>query len=60
MLASVDPVAIDKASIDLINKKIGEEGCIHSIKDVWGIDPMIHLEYAAKIGVGSLGYSLDI
>ncbi|OPY19427.1 MAG: Ferredoxin [Methanomethylovorans sp. PtaU1.Bin093] len=60
MLASMDPVAIDKASLDLINKKIGEEGCIHSIKDVWGIDPMIHLEHAAKIGVGSLGYSLDI
>lgn len=60
MLASMDPVAIDKASLDLINKKIGEEGCMHSIEDVWGIDPMIHLEHAAKIGVGSLDYSVDI
>ena len=60
MLASMDPVAIDKASLDLINKKIVEEGCMHSITDVWGIDPRIHLEYAAKMGAGNMEYSLDI
>lgn len=60
LLASTDPVAIDKASLDLINKKIAEEGCMHSINDVWGIDPRIHLEYAAKMGAGNMEYSLDI
>jgi hypothetical protein len=60
MLASMDPVAIDKASLDLVNKKIAEEGCMHSITDVWGIDPIIHLEYAAKMGVGSMEYSLEL
>ncbi len=33
---------------------------MHSITDVWGIDPRIHLEYAAKMGAGNMEYSLDI
>ncbi len=60
ILASMDPVAIDKASLDLINHQINKEGCMHSIKDVWGIDPIVHLEYAERMGVGSMEYSLDI
>ena len=60
MLASLDPVAIDKASLDLINSKIVEEGCLHSITDVWGVDPIIHLEHAAKIGAGSMEYTLKV
>jgi hypothetical protein len=58
IVASKDPVSIDKASLDLINKKIIEEGCMHSIIDLWGIDPIIHLKYAAKMGAGNMEYSL--
>lgn len=56
--ASKDPVAIDKASLDLINEKMEHEsrGCI--ITNVWGVDPIVHLEYAEKIGAGTTGYNL--
>ena len=55
--ASKDPVAIDKASLDLINEKMEHEsrGCI---TNVWGVDPMVHLEYAEKIGAGTTEYDL--
>lgn len=55
--ASKDPVALDKASLDLVNEKMKHDGggCVNN---VWGIDPMIHLEYAEKIGAGSLKYDL--
>ncbi len=57
MLASKDPVAIDAASIDLINRRM-KQGHLGQIAGVWDIDPAIHLEYAARIGAGSLQYSL--
>ncbi|WP_406662252.1 DUF362 domain-containing protein [Methanolobus sp. ZRKC3] len=57
ILASKDPVAIDKASIDLINKKMHNENS-GTIDDVWGVDPVIHVDHAAKIGAGSLKYTL--
>ncbi|WP_340818587.1 DUF362 domain-containing protein [Methanolobus sp. WCC4] len=55
--ASKDPVAIDMASLDLINERMGHEkkGCVN---DVWGIDPVIHLEHAQSIGAGSMEYEL--
>ena len=57
ILASCDPVAIDAASIDLIDRTMAKHnrGCVH---DVWGIDPTIHLEYAEKLGGGTSKYSL--
>ncbi|WP_094228299.1 DUF362 domain-containing protein [Methanolobus psychrotolerans] len=55
--ASKDPVAIDKASLDLVNEKMKHENR-GRINNVWGIDPMIHLEYARKIGAGSTNYKL--
>ncbi|TGC07920.1 DUF362 domain-containing protein [Methanolobus halotolerans] len=57
ILASKDPVALDMASIDLINKRMQHErkGQIH---DVWGIDPVIHVKYAAQIGAGHPEYRL--
>lgn len=57
MTASKDPVAVDKASLDLINERMGREkrGCVNN---VWGIDPVIHLEYAQRIGAGSMEYQL--
>ncbi|WMW24802.1 DUF362 domain-containing protein [Methanolobus sediminis] len=55
--ASKDPVALDKASLDLVNERMKHDGgsCVNN---VWGIDPMIHLEYAEKIGAGSMKYYL--
>jgi uncharacterized Fe-S center protein len=54
ILASVDPVAIDKASADLAIK--------HGKKDVfragYNVDWMLQLRHGAKIGLGSLGYDL--
>ena len=58
ILASRDPVAIDTATVDLINKKMGQHG--KSITDVWGIDPVVHLKSAAQIGCGSMEYSLRL
>jgi uncharacterized Fe-S center protein len=52
ILASTDPVAVDAATVDLINKKMVGR----SIADIWDIDPIIHLKYAEKIGCGSRKY----
>ncbi len=55
--ASLDPVAIDMASLDLMNRRMAHE---HggNITGVWGVDPATHLRYAEKIGVGSPDYEL--
>ncbi|MEZ5333936.1 MAG: DUF362 domain-containing protein [Methanolobus sp.] len=55
--ASKDPVALDMASLDLINEKMKQESN-SCISHVWGIDPLIHLQYAEKIGVGDIKYNL--
>lgn len=54
--ASTNPVAIDAATVDLINRKMRHHG--RSITDVWGVDPVVHLKYAEQIGCGSMEYSL--
>jgi uncharacterized Fe-S center protein len=56
ILAGTDPVALDAATIDLINERMKRNG--KSIYHVWGVDPLIHLEAAEKIGCGSRKYSL--
>lgn len=56
ILASCDPVAIDAATIDLINEKMKING--KSINHVWGVNPWIHIESAEKIGCGSRKYVL--
>ncbi len=53
-MASFDPVAIDKASIDLVEKKTG--GMISSLRP--HIDMGIQTKYAEKIGLGSETYDL--
>jgi hypothetical protein len=55
ILASLDPVSIDKASFDLVNKACG--------KDIFKAahpehDGMKQLEYAQELGLGSLDYEL--
>ncbi|MDH7599977.1 MAG: DUF362 domain-containing protein [Sedimentisphaerales bacterium] len=56
ILASDDPVAIDKAALDLIQDKTGEK--IGKLILNQSLDPMIQLEHAARIGLGELEYEL--
>jgi len=53
VLVSDDPVAIDTASIDLIEKHMGK-----SFKDIRDVDAMEHIRFAEKIGMGSTKYEL--
>ncbi|HCJ65750.1 MAG TPA: 4Fe-4S ferredoxin [Elusimicrobia bacterium] len=55
ILVSTDPVAIDQASVDLVNKKFGKD----FFRDIFPqIDWTIQLDYAEKIGLGSRKYEL--
>ena len=55
IFASTDPVAIDKASFDLVNESCGKE-----IFEEFhpGKNPTMQLEYANKLGLGNLDYEL--
>jgi hypothetical protein len=55
ILASNDPVSIDKASLDLVNKACGEDifRVVHPDQD-----GLKQLSYAQEIGLGSLDYEL--
>lgn len=55
ILASLDPVSIDKASLDLVNKTCGKDIFKETHPDQ---DGMIQLKYAQKIGLGELDYEL--
>jgi uncharacterized Fe-S center protein len=55
ILASSDPVAIDKATIDLTTKAHGKSLAEMAYAKLNG---MIQIEHAAKIGMGSLEYEL--
>jgi hypothetical protein len=55
IFASADPVAIDKASLDLVNEACGKE----IFKEVHPHqNHLLQLEYAQKIGLGSIDYEL--
>ena len=55
IFASTDPVAIDKASLDLVNDICGKE----IFKEFHpGKNPMQQLEYAQRLGLGNLEYEL--
>jgi hypothetical protein len=55
IFASIDPVAIDKASLDLVNASCGRE----IFKEAHpGQNHILQLEYAQKIGLGNLDYEL--
>ena len=68
ILASYDPVAIDAASIDLVNKQCGfENSLLHhnfhkgedKFKGVYeDIDGKIQIKYGEEIGLGSAEYEL--
>lgn len=55
ILASADPVAIDKATLDLTAKANGQTLAQMAYKHH---DAMIQIEHAAKVGMGSLDYEL--
>ena len=57
ILASRDPVAIDKASLDLIEQHAGNtlEGLSYP-----SIDPLVQLMHGEKIGLGSVDYELEV
>lgn len=57
ILASFDPVAVDKATLDLTFQAHGKTLAEMSYKHH---DAMIQIEHAAKIGMGSLEYELNI
>jgi len=55
ILASYDPIAIDMASADLINKKVGED----LFRRIYpSIDWKVQFKYGNKIGLGNLEYEL--
>lgn len=55
ILASLDPVSIDQASVDLVNKAAGGD-IFHKLYP--GADWSVQLSYAEKIGLGSRKYEL--
>lgn len=68
VMASLDPVALDTASYDLVNQQIGLENSLlehhhHPGSDkftgVWSeVDSRAQLRYAKKIGLGTMNYNL--
>jgi len=55
VLLGKDMVAIDKASLDLINKKAGKD----LFEEIHKKSPRYHIEAASKLGIGSLAYRLE-
>jgi uncharacterized Fe-S center protein len=55
IIAARDPVAIDKASLDLFEKFSGKT--LRSMSYP-AVDPMIQLKHGEEIGLGSLKYEL--
>jgi len=55
-LASTDPVAIDRASYDLVKKAYGGKDPFR--EHYPRVNPVAQLEYAEELGMGSNGYDL--
>jgi hypothetical protein len=68
ILASLDPVAIDQASVDLVNEQLGLQNTMlqknrapgeDKFKGVWeNTDGIVQVDYASKIGLGNKDYRL--
>lgn len=55
ILASRDPVAVEKATVDMIQEHLGED----FFQKAWpDIDYTIQIDYAHEIGLGSMDYEL--
>lgn len=56
IVVSKDPVAVEKATIDIINKRTGKD----YFKHIWPkLDYTVQLEHADEIGLGNLEYDLE-
>jgi len=53
VLISNDPVAIDAASVDLIEDRMGR-----SFRELFGVDAMDHIRFAEEVGLGRTEYRL--
>ena len=67
ILASKDPVAIDKATLDIVNRVPGVPGSVaeqfnvlggetEKFKKISGADPMIQIKTAEELGLGTTNY----
>lgn len=56
IVASTDPVAVDKAALDLVEAKAGRR-IVELLKDD-NLDPRHQIEHAERIGLGSTKYEL--
>ncbi len=55
IMASKDPVALEKATIDMVNDRTGKD----YFQSIWPkIDYTVQLEHAHKIGLGNMEYTL--
>lgn len=54
ILASVDPVALDKASVDIVNVRAGKD----IVRVHQNVDWSIQLKHAEKVGLGTMEYEL--
>jgi len=55
ILAGKDPVAIDKASLDLVEQHSGKTLTSQSYP---ALDPMVQLQHGEAIGLGKMDYEL--
>ena len=61
MLASLDPVAADQASVDMVNnaqRTDSQKASDDKLKEVTGRDWSHILQHGEKIGLGSRSYNL--
>ncbi len=54
ILASLDPVAVDKASVDLLNRDAGRD----IVRELYDFDWSTQLTHAESIGLGTTEYNL--
>jgi len=54
LLASTDPVAVDTASVDLLNRRSGRD----LLREKHDIDWSLQLKHGQRIGLGSMDYKL--
>ncbi len=57
IVASTDPVAVDKATVDLVEKKAGKK--LTKLLENDKVDPRCQIEHAEHIGLGSTEYELE-
>ena len=54
LLASFDPVAVDTASVELVNRQAGRD----LLREKHDIDWSLQLKHGQRIGLGSMDYKL--